>query len=70
MKVVWHKLYMEFVGVFFVPGLRVNLLLVSSLEDVGYCSLFNKEHVFIYRDREDPVELHLIGDWVNMLYML
>jgi hypothetical protein len=40
---------LELDGVFFVPGLRVNLLSVSALEDVGYCVLFKREHVFIYR---------------------
>jgi hypothetical protein len=28
---------LELDGVLFVSGLRVNLLLVSALEDVGYC---------------------------------
>jgi hypothetical protein len=50
--------------------LRVNLLSVSTLEDVGYCTLFKREHVFIYREGVDPMELHLIGDRVKMLYML
>jgi hypothetical protein len=40
---------LELDGVLFVPGLRVNLLSVSALEDVGYCVLFKREHVFIYR---------------------
>jgi hypothetical protein len=39
---------LELDGVLFVPGLRVNLLSVSALEDVGYCVLFKREHVFIY----------------------
>jgi hypothetical protein len=50
--------------------LRVNLLSVSALEDVGYCTLFKREHVFIYREGVDPVELQLIGDRVDRLYML
>jgi hypothetical protein len=50
--------------------LRVNFLLVSSLEDVGYCTLFKKEHVFIYREGVDLVELQLIDDRVDMFYML
>jgi hypothetical protein len=57
-------------GVLFVPGLRVNLLLVSALEDVGYCVLFKREHAFIYREGVDPVELQLIGNQVDRLYML
>jgi hypothetical protein len=83
MKVVWQGLYVELEGlqleyggfldldgVLFVPGLRVNLLSVSALEDVGYCTLFKREHVFIYRERVDPMELQLIGDRVDRLYML
>jgi hypothetical protein len=62
--------FLELDGVLFVPGLRVNLLSVSALEDVGYCTLFKREHVFIYREGVDPVELQLIGDRVDRLYML
>jgi hypothetical protein len=50
--------------------LRVNLLSVSALEDVGYCTLFKRGHVFIYREGVDPVEPQLIGDRVDRLYML
>jgi hypothetical protein len=62
--------FLELDGVLFVPGLRVNLLSVSALEDVGYCTLFKREHVFIYREGVDPVELQLIDDRVDRLYML
>jgi hypothetical protein len=48
---------LEFDGVLFVPGLRVNLLSVLTLEDVRYCIFFKREHVFIYRHGVDPVEL-------------
>jgi hypothetical protein len=61
---------MELDGVLFVPGLRVNLLSISALENVGYCTLFKREHVFIYREGVDPVELQMIGDRVDRLYML
>jgi hypothetical protein len=61
---------LELVGVLFVPGLRVNFLSVSSLEDVGYCVLLKREHVFIYIQGVDPVELQLISNQVNRLYML
>jgi hypothetical protein len=44
-------------GFLFVPWLSVNLLSVLSLEDVGYCVFFKREHVFIYREGVDPVEL-------------
>jgi hypothetical protein len=62
--------FLELDGVLFVLGLRVNLLSVSALEDVGYCTLFKRKHVFIYREGVDPVELKLIGDRVDMLCML
>ena len=62
--------FLEVDGVQFVPWLRVNLLSVSALEDVGYSTLFKREHVFFYRERMDPVEPQLIGDRVDKLYML
>jgi hypothetical protein len=61
---------LELDGVLFVPGLRINLLSISALEDVGYCVLFKREHVFIYRQGVDPVELQLIGNQVDKLCML
>ena len=33
---------LEIDGVLFVPGLSVNLLSVSALQDVGYCVLFKR----------------------------
>jgi hypothetical protein len=39
---------LELDGVLFVPGPRVNFLSISALEDVEYCVLFKREHVFIY----------------------
>jgi hypothetical protein len=50
--------------------LRVNLLSFSALEDVGYCTLFKRGHVFIYMEGVDPVEPELIGDRVDRLCML
>jgi hypothetical protein len=48
--------FLELDGVLFVRGLRVKFILVSALEDVGYCELFKRGHVFIYREGVDPVE--------------
>jgi hypothetical protein len=62
--------FLELDGFLFVPGLRVNLLSVSALEEVGYCTFFKREHVFIYREGAKLVELQLIDDQVNKLYML
>jgi len=61
---------LELDGVLFIPTFSVNLLSVSALEDVGYCVLFKREHVFIYREGVDPVELQLVSNRVNRLYML
>jgi hypothetical protein len=61
---------LELDGVLFVPRLRVNLLSVSALEDVGYCVLFKREHVFIYRQGVNPVDLQLIDNRVDRLYIL
>jgi hypothetical protein len=57
-------------GFIFVTRLRVKLISVSTLEDVGYFILFKREHVFIYRKGVDPVELKLISNRVERLYML
>jgi hypothetical protein len=51
-------------------GLRVNLLSISTLEDVGYSTIFKRVHVFIYREGVDPVEPQLIGDQMDRLYMM
>jgi hypothetical protein len=61
---------LEVDGVLFVPGLRVNFLLVSALEDVVYSTLFNWGHVFIYREGVDLVIPQLIGDQMDRLYMV
>ena len=47
---------MEVDGVIFVSGLRVNMLSISALEDVGYCTLFKRGYIFIYREGVDLVE--------------
>jgi hypothetical protein len=60
---------MELDGVLFVLGLRVKFLLVSALENDGYCTLFKRGHVFIYREGADPVEPQIIFDRVDRLYM-
>jgi hypothetical protein len=50
--------------------LRVNLLSVSALENDGYCTLFKRGYVFIYKEGADRVEPQMIGDRVERLYML
>jgi hypothetical protein len=47
---------MDLDGFLFDPGLRVTFISVSALEDVGYCTLFKREHVFIYKEGADPME--------------
>jgi hypothetical protein len=61
---------LEVDGVLFVPGMRVNLLSVSTLGDAGYATLFKGGHVFIYREGADLVEPQLIGDRVDRLYIV
>jgi hypothetical protein len=61
---------LEIDGVLFVPGLSVNLFSVSALQEVGYSVFFKREHVFIYKEGVDLVEIQLIGNRVNRLYML
>jgi hypothetical protein len=38
------------------------MLSISVFDDVGYSTLFKREHVFIYREGVDLVETQLIGD--------
>jgi len=42
-------------GVLFVPRLRVVLLSMSALRDVGYVIMFKGGHVFTYREGEYSV---------------
>ena len=44
-----HGGYLDHDGVLFVPGMRVNLLSVSSLEDAGYSTLFQRGRVHFSR---------------------
>ena len=74
--------YIDQDGVLFVPGLRVNLLSVSALEDAGYSKLFwrahvkffpNRDdlgHVYIYSERAGLIDPQLIGDRFGELYKL
>ena len=54
-------------GVLYVPGLNHNLLLVPSLEDARYVTMFKRGHVFIYVDGAHPNPV-LINDKVERLY--
>ena len=75
-----HGGYLDQNGVLFVPGMRVNLLSVSALEDAGYSTLFwrghvytfpyrdDLGHVYIYLDRVGLIDPQLIGDWLGELY--
>jgi hypothetical protein len=53
---------LEVEGVLFVPGLRVNLLSVSALEDVGYVITFERGYVHIHAVDEVPIRTIMIGE--------
>jgi hypothetical protein len=59
---------LEVEGVLFVPGLRVNLLSVSALEDVGYVITFECGYVHIHAVDEVPIMTVLIGEWRGRVY--
>jgi hypothetical protein len=61
---------LEVDGVLFIPGLRANLLSVSTSGDYGYATLFKGGHVFIYREGADSVKPQLIGVRVDRLYIV
>jgi len=51
-------------------GLKKNLLLVSTLEDNGYTPLFKQGHVFIYLVGMHIIEVVLLGDQRNRMYVV
>jgi hypothetical protein len=57
-------------GVLFVPGPRVNLLSVSTLEDVEYDTLFKRGYAFIYSVSENPIRALLLGEWRSNMYIV
>jgi hypothetical protein len=59
---------LEVEGVLFVPGLRVNLLLVSTLENVGYVITFKHGYVHIHVVDEVPIRTVLIGERRSKVY--
>ena len=61
---------MEIEGVLFVLGLGANLLPVSTLENVGYVTLFKQGHVFVYSEPEGPNNTVLLGEMRGRVYML
>jgi hypothetical protein len=54
----------------FVSSLKVNMLSMSDLGDVGYVTLFKGVHFFIYREGVDLFERQLISDQVDRLYIV
>eukprot|EP01018_Ginkgo_biloba_P038969 Gb_38766 [translate_table: standard] len=61
---------LEMDEVLFVPGLKLNLLSVSALEDDGYAVLFEGGHVLIYPLRVEPIEAVLLGDRRDKMYIV
>jgi hypothetical protein len=59
---------LEVEGVLFVPVLRVNLLSVSTLEDVGYVITFEFGYVNIHAVDEVPIRTILIGEQRGRVY--
>jgi hypothetical protein len=61
---------LEVEGVLFVPGLRVNILSVLALEDVGYVITFEHGYVHIHAVGEVPIRRVLIGEWRGKVYIV
>jgi hypothetical protein len=59
---------LEVEGVLFVPGLRVNLLPVSSPEDAGYVITFERGYVHLHTVDEVPIRTVLIGERRGRVY--
>ena len=62
-----HGGYIEHDGVLFVPGMKVNLFLVSALEDVGYSTLFRRGHVYIFLDRDDLGHVYIYSERAGLI---
>ena len=59
---------LEIEGVLFVPGLGVNLLSVSALEDAGNVTTFERGYVHIHAVDVDPISTILIGERRGRIY--
>jgi hypothetical protein len=60
---------LEVAGVMYVPGLKVNLLSVSALEDMGYAVTFEDGHVLIRSVRADTQDAAVrLGIREGMMY--
>jgi hypothetical protein len=57
-------------GVLFVPGLPVNLISISSLEDSRWGTVVKSGHAFLYHVGVQPVEAVLLGDRKERLYLV
>jgi hypothetical protein len=61
---------LEVEWVSFVPGLRVNILSVSALEDVRYVINFERSYVHIHARNEVPIKKILIGERRGIVYIV
>ena len=62
-----HGGYIDQDGVLFVPGMRVNLLSVSALEDIGYLTLFRRGHVYILLDSDDMGHVYIYSERAGLI---
>ena len=58
---------LEVVGVLYIPGLRVRILLVSSLDDAGFSEIFQRRMIFTYPVVANPV---LLGHRIAREYVV
>ena len=62
-----HGGYIDHDGLLFVPGMRVNLLSVSALEDAGYSTLFRRGHVYIFSYRDNLGHVYIYSERVGLI---
>ena len=62
-----HGGFIDQDGVLFFPGMRVNLLLVSTLEDATYSTLFWRGHVYIFPDRDDLGHVYIFSERAGLI---
>ena len=57
---------LEVAGVLYIPGLRVSILSLSSLDDAGFSVVFQRRFIFTYLEGTDLVLMghRIMGEYV------
>ena len=67
LEICTHVLFRTMLNALHPPRMRVNLLSVSALEDVGYSTLFQRGHVYIFPDRDDLGHVYIFSERARLI---